>query len=291
MRLRRSKQGKAPMLQRAGIVLLGLGLLLLGGITGLFLALPTDALTNRLIQEVETRTHTEIDISSGGMQLALPLALRGAESVVQPRTMTQFPPVRIDRFQVRPVWTSLLTLNPGLTADAQLMNGSMSAAYRADGSLNLQADNLLLDLPIEQGFNLQLKGRLLQGRLNTVVPLGRETASRLTLTLDRVRLLGLTGQENGLRLGTIRLELNGEGNSFRVAELRAVEGDFTVTGAGRVLLGNSPASSRLNLRLTIRPEASADPTLADLLRMTGRESSAGAYQLRLGGSLARPELN
>lgn len=290
MRLRRSKQGKAPMLQRAGIVLLGLGLLLLGGITGLFLALPTDALTNRLIQEVETRTHTEIDIS-GGMQLALPLALRGAESVVQPRTMTQFPPVRIDRFQVRPVWTSLLTLNPGLTADAQLMNGSMSAAYRADGSLNLQAENLLLDLPIEQGFNLQLKGRLLQGRLNTVVPLGRETASRLTLTLDRVRLLGLTGQENGLRLGTIRLELNGEGNSFRVAELRAVEGDFTVTGAGRVLLGNSPASSRLNLRLTIRPEASADPTLADLLRMTGRESSAGAYQLRLGGSLARPELN
>lgn len=290
MRLRRSKQGKAPMLQRAGIVLLGLGLLLLGGITGLFLALPTDALTNRLIQEVETRTNTEIDIS-GGMQLALPLALRGAESVVQPRALTQFPPVRIDRFQVRPLWTSLLTLNPGLTADAQLMNGSMSAAYRADGSLNLQADNLLLDLPIEQGFNLQLKGRLLQGRLNTVVPLGRETASRLTLTLDRVRLLGLTGQENGLRLGTIRLELNGEGNSFRVAELRAVEGDFTVTGAGRVLLGNSPASSRLNLRLTIRPEASADPTLADLLRMTGRENSAGAYQLRLGGSLARPELN
>lgn len=290
MRLRRSKQGKAPILQRAGIVLLGLGLLLLGGITGLFLALPTDALTNRLIQEVETRTNTEIDIS-GGMQLALPLALRGAESVVQPRALTQFPPVRIDRFQVRPLWTSLLTLNPGLTADAQLMNGSMSAAYRADGSLNLQADNLLLDLPIEQGFNLQLKGRLLQGRLNTVVPLGRETASRLTLTLDRVRLLGLTGQENGLRLGTIRLELNGEGNSFRVAELRAVEGDFTVTGAGRVLLGNSPASSRLNLRLTIRPEASADPTLADLLRMTGRENSAGAYQLRLGGSLARPELN
>lgn len=290
MRLRRSKQGKVPILQRAGIVLLGLGLLLLGGITGLFLALPTDALTNRLIQEVETRTNTEIDIS-GGMQLALPLALRGAESVVQPRALTQFPPVRIDRFQVRPLWTSLLTLNPGLTADAQLMNGSMSAAYRADGSLNLQADNLLLDLPIEQGFNLQLKGRLLQGRLNTVVPLGRETASRLTLTLDRVRLLGLTGQENGLRLGTIRLELNGEGNSFRVAELRAVEGDFTVTGAGRVLLGNSPASSRLNLRLTIRPEASADPTLADLLRMTGRENSAGAYQLRLGGSLARPELN
>jgi len=290
MRFRRSQQGKKPALQRAGIVLLGLGLLLLGGFTGLLLALPTDALTNRLIQEVETRTRTEIDIS-GGMQLALPLALRGAESVVQPRTMTQFPPVQIDRFQVRPLWTSLLTFNPGLTAEAQLMNGSMSAAYRADGSLSLQADNLLLDLPIEQGFNLQLKGRLLQGRLNTVVPLGRETASRLTLTLDRVRLLGLTGQENGLRLGTIRLELNGEGNSFRVAELRAVEGDFTVTGAGRVLLGNSPASSRLNLRLTIRPEASADPTLADLLRMTGRESSAGAYQLRLGGSLARPELN
>ena len=290
MRFRLSRQGKTPLLQRAGILLVGLGLLLLGGITGLLIALPTDALTNRLIQEIETRTQTEIDIS-GGLQLALPLTLRGAETMVQPLNLAQFPPVRIDHFQIRPLWSALLTLNPGVSADVRLMNGKVNAAYRADGSLNLSADDLLLDLPIEQGFSLQLLGRLLQGRLETVVPLGRETASRLTLTLDQVRLLGLTGQENGLRLGTIVLELNGTGNSFRVVELRAREGDFTLTGTGQILLGDSPAASRLNLRLTIRPEAGADPTLTDLLRMTARESSAGAYQLRLGGSLARPVLN
>jgi type II secretion system protein N len=290
MRFRLSRQEKNPVLQRAGILLIGLGLLLLGAITGLLLALPTNALTNRLIQEVEAQTQTEIDIS-GGMELALPLTLRGAETTIHPLKLAQFPPLRIDHFQIRPLWSALLTLNPGVSADVGLMNGRVEAAYRADGSLNLKANDLLLDLPIEQGFSLKLLGRLLQGQLETVVPLSRETTSRLTLSLDQVRLLGLTGQENGLRLGTIVLELNGEGNSFRVAELSAVEGDFTVTGSGRVLLGNTPAASRLNLRLTIRPQATADPTLVDLLRMTARENSAGAYQLRLGGSLARPVLN
>lgn len=290
MRFRRSGRTTSPVIRRFGILLIGLGLLLIGGIVGLVLALPTEALTDRLIQEIETRTQTEID-NRGGMTLALPLALRGAQTSVQPRNLPQVPAIQIDSFRVRPQWTSLLSLTPGITAEARLLNGNLTADCRTDGSLNLVANDLLLDLPIEHGFSLQLMGRLLQGRLDTDIPLDRDTASRLTLTLDRVRLLGLTGQENGLRLGTILLELNGEGNSFRVAELRAVEGDFTVTGTGRILLGNTPASSRLNLRLTIRPEASADPTLADLLRMTARETEQGTYQLRLGGSLARPVLN
>lgn len=289
MRFRRSGRRNSPVLQRAGVVLGGLVLLLLGSLLGLFAALPDEALIDRFIQELETQTQTEIE--SRDLDLDLPFALQGTEIVVRAQNLPQFPPIRIDRFRVSPVWTSLFSLNPGITGDARLMNGSVRAEYHRDGSLNLSANGLLLDLPIEQGFSLQLTGRLLEGRLGTVVPLSRETSSRVALTLDRVRLRGLTGQEDGLLLGTIVLELEGQGNSFRVTELRAVEGDFTLSGSGRVLLGNTPAASRLNLRLDIRPEATADPTLADLLRATARDTGNGAYQLRLSGSLARPVLN
>lgn len=80
-------------------------------------------------------------------------------------------------------------------------------------------------------------------------------------------------------LGNYLLDMNGKGNGmdFRLA---TIGGPLTLTGSGGWIPGKRP-----DIRITATPEESARQDLAPLLRMLGRETSPGTYQITIDPSV------
>jgi type II secretion system protein N len=198
--------------------------------------------------------------------------------------------VNIDSFDLSPLWLSLLSANQGVRWDGRLLNGQVLADIYRDGTFNVDADNLMLDFPLQEGSSLHLSGHLNQGQMQSTLPLGKTTASNLQLVLDKVQLVGLDGLHKELTLGTIALQATGRGHSFKITSLEASGGDFALSGRGNFLLGRNLLSSRLNFRIEIRPTQNADPTLVSLLELAARKKADGSHELHLGGTLSKPTL-
>lgn len=269
------------------IWLAGLLLFIFGLLLGLIFSFPTATLEKRLLQEVEARA--QVKIETGGLALSPLFKLHGKHVVVRPESPV-WPPVRIDSFDLSPLWLSLLSANPGARWDGRLLNGQIMVDVYRNGSLNVGADNLMLDLPLQEGSNLRLSGHLTQGQMQSTLPLGKTTKSNLQLVLDKMQLVGLDGLQKNLAMGTVVLQATGRGHSFKITSLEASGGDFALSGRGNFLLGRNLLSSRLNFRIEIRPTQNADPTLVSLLELAARKKADGSHELHLGGTLSKPTL-
>jgi hypothetical protein len=80
-------------------------------------------------------------------------------------------------------------------------------------------------------------------------------------------------------LGNYLLDLNGQGNGLDF-HLITMGGPLTLTGSGGWRPGKNP-----DIRVTATPEESARQDLAPLLRMLGRETSPGTYQITIDPSV------
>ncbi|MBE0596323.1 MAG: type II secretion system protein GspN [Desulfuromonadales bacterium] len=279
----------APLFTRARLrsYLIGLGLLLVAFVVGIYLFFPTRALQERIEREAAKGAVT---LTMSDLDLLFPPGLRGTEVTVQvaPSYRQSF---EINRVAVRPLWSTLFGTDPGIAFQAQLLGGELAGQARKRGSVVAQARGITFaERPIT-GSLIEVAGTLTTGQFTGAVPLTAGTDSRLELTLDQARINGMEGLgvANGtLNIGQIVLRGEGKGNAFRIDELEARGGDLQLSGSGSLLVGQPFERSRLNLNLILTPATGIDPALRDLLELFATAGTDGSYRLRLGGTLASP---
>ena len=286
---RRTGGGDRPRRRRSHLLLGALGTGLVGFLVGCFLFFPTAALRDRLTSEVAARSDFRLQIA--GLSLHFPLGLNARGLVLSGKQLLE--PVKVDTLQITPAWLSLFGGNPGADLFAGLMGGELHARYHRNGALSARGENLKLAFPLGKNLSLAVAGTLHQASVEGTLPLAPGTASKLSLQIDELRLTGLKAvgsARDTLKLGTATLVASGQGNSFRIEELKCSGGELALNGGGSLLLAASPQQSRLNLTLTLTPAAGFDPSLKDLLGMFAKPTRDGSLRLRLTGSLAAPNL-
>lgn len=288
----RSRTNKLPISawQRPSLFLLaGTGLLLLGLLAGFYLFFPAEALKQRIIQEVATRTKAEVQIE----QVALyPLLTLDANRLRL--AMAGLPePLEIEQLRIAPQWLTLLSGDPGAQLQANLMNGTVTALIQKSGLLSAKATGLRFDLPLQKPLPLTLTATLNEATLDASTRLDPKAKTDLSLRLSDVRILGLdifNADSAGITLGEIVLEVDGQGRAMRITSLTAKGGDLDVNGEGTLLIGRTAATSRIKLALQVRTGSNADPSIAALLELAGKPQSDGYYPLKFSGTLAKPIL-
>lgn len=286
----RKTKARAGAWQKPSLfVLAGAGLLLLGMLTGFYLFFPAEALRQRVIQEVETRTGAEIQI--GQMALYPLLTLDASQISFDVTGLPQ--PMQIEQLSLAPQWSTLLSSDPGVQLQAQLMSGLVNAEVLRTGMINATATGLRFDLPLQKPMAMNITGKLDQTTVNAATHLDPETKTQLSLQLSDVRISNLAffkEDSPGIALGAIVLEVNGQGRAMKINALTAKGGDFNISGEGTLFIGRTPATSRINLSLQIKAADSAHPTLVSLLELSAPPDANGDHRLRVNGTIATPTI-
>ncbi len=275
--------------QRPSLFLLaGIGLLLLGMLVGFYLFFPAETLKQRIIQELETRTSVTVQIEQVSLYPLLTFSAKGITLDVKGLSQS----LLIESLSIAPQWSTLLSADPGVQVQGELMNGTIDAGVLKNGLISAKAAGLRFDLPIQKPLPFNITGTLSDASIDTATRLDTETKSHLLLRLADVRVLGLEllkAESPGLALGDITLEADGQGRSQKVT-LSAKGGDLDVSGDGTLLIGRTAASSRIKLVLLVRPGPNADPSITSLLELSGKADADGRYPLQLTGTLDKPSL-
>jgi type II secretion system protein N len=276
--------------QRPSIFLLiGIVLMLLGLMAGVYLFFPAETLKQRIIQEAEKQPGVELHIEQLTFIPLLNLSARGL--MLGLKGLPQ--PLPIDELSIAPLWSTLLTDNPGLQLQGHLMNGSITAGVLKSGAISAAASGLRFNLPLQQPLPLTIKGTLNDADIEAATRLDSGTKTSMLLHLSDVSIHGLEllkADGGSLVLGNLTLETEGQGRSIRVKTMSARGGDFIVNGDGTLLIGRTAASSRIKLELQVSPGPNADPSLASLLELAGAKDGEGRHLLQLTGTLAKPLL-
>jgi len=284
-------KGRDSTWQRPSLfVLAGAGLLLLGMLTGFYLFFPVEALRQRVIQEIETRTGAEVQI---GQMALYPLLTLDASQISF--GLTGLPqPMQIKQLSLAPQWSTLLSSDPGVKLQAQLMGGLVNAEVLGAGMINAMATGLRFDLPLQKPMAMNITGKLDQTTVNAATRLDPETKTQLSLQLSDVSIGNLAffkEDSPGIALGEIVLKVNGQGRAMKINALTAKGGDFSIRGEGTLFIGRTSATSRINLSLQIKAADSAHPTLVSLLELSAPPDANGEHQLRVTGTLAAPTID
>ena len=286
----RMKKTPTSALQRPSLFLLaGAGLFLLGTLAGLYLFFPAEALRQRIVQEIGTRTGMDVQIE----QLALyPLLTLDANKIKL--GVTGLPRLLdIEQLRIAPQWSTLLSGDPGVQLQGRIMDGTFTSGLQKGGAVSARAMGLNFDLPVQEPIPFNIVGTLNEATFDSSIGLSPETKTGLSLQLDAVSILGLEflkADSKGLSLGEIALEVEGQGRALRINSLTAKGGDLEVDGDGTLQIGRTAATSRIKLALHVRPAPNADPDVAALLQLAGEPDADGRFSLQLTGSLANPIL-
>ena len=284
-------KGRAAAWQRPSLfVLAGAGLLLLGMLTGFYLFFPAEALRQRVIQEVETRTGAEIQI--GQMALYPLLTLDASQISFGVTGLPQ--PMEIKQLSLAPQWSTLLSSDPGVQLQAQFMSGLVKAEVLRTGMINAMATGLRFDLPLQKPMAMNITGNLGKTTVNASTHLDPETKTQLSLQLSDVSISNLAffkEDSPGIALGEIVLQVNGQGRAMKINTLTAKGGDFNISGEGSLFIGRTSATSRINLSLHIKAADSAHPTLVSLLELSAPPDANGDHHLRVTGTLTTPTID
>ncbi|MEZ4485472.1 MAG: type II secretion system protein GspN [Syntrophotaleaceae bacterium] len=288
--------GLAPLRRliggRLGWWLLMPPLLICAALVSFYLAFPSRTLQTRL--QLELAENLGLQSSMSPPQLRFPPGLACDRlDLALPAPLDR--PLPLRRVRVAPLWLSLLGKSPGLRFRAELNGGTLNGTARRDGQTTLAADQVAVEESLLAPGGLIIQGVLLDSRFDGLLPLQAPGQRNLALTLDRVRLNGLKdygATEDSLELGRLMIRAEGEGKTLRLQQLTLQGGAVEGSGQGAVLLGATPAATRLNLTIQLRPGPGPglDPTLRDLLNLVGSDGPNGSRRLRLSGSLQQPAL-
>lgn len=277
--------------RRSGLALLtGSGLFLLGLIVGIYLFFPSEALKQSITQELNTRTGAEVQIEQVTLYPLLSLSANQVKIGI-----TDLPsPLEIKQLNFSPLWSTLLSSNPGVQLQAQLMNGTIDGEILKSGVISATANGLYFDLPLQEPVAMNISGIINQATLDTATRLDLKTKTQISLQLSKVSVIGLdvfNVDSPGITLGEIILEVEGQGRAMNINTLSAKGGDFDINGKGILLIGRTSAASRIKLELQVRPGPDAEPSIASLLELAGKPGTSGYYSLTLSGTLDKPVLN
>jgi len=266
----------------AAVALLAFGL-------GCYLFFPTESLRERLVYEVSRNSSARLEIEN--LSLRFPPALLARNLTLSLPGLPQA--LAFDQARVAPNWLTLFGGNPGIAVEARLLGGALEADLRRNGNFVGRGQGLSLQLPLAPGSALALGGTVRELNASGSFPTKAATANRITLTVEKLRLSGVRAigsAADELPLGTLTLVADGQGNSLRIEKLLTRGGALEAEGSGNLLLAASPAQSRLNLALTLKPSSGLDPSLRELLGAFAKPAADGSLTLRLSGSLAAPKL-
>lgn len=268
-------------------VLTATGLFFVTFLLGFYLFFPVESLTDRIILEVRERTQTRMTI--GHLALTPFLALSANDLNIQ-REDLPFSLV-IDSLRLSPQWATLFSEDLGVHIDAKMMGGFVTADIQKNGQFFTEAGELTLEIPIQKPISMKVVGTLKRGSFNSSTRIVPETVTQLNMRLSDVKVYAdktLATGLDGVDLGEISLDVEGRGRSIQIKSVAASQGDFGIQGSGRLIIGPSMSTSRINLALQIKPEPAADQTLIELLKLTGTPEDDNGFRIRLSGSLAQP---
>ena len=266
-------------------------LLLVGWGAGLLLFFPTAALENRIENEITAQLHGKGHLVMEEVALRLPLALSARQAMLH---LNQSPiaEIPVTELRVKPLWLSLPTGNPGLAFEGAIMGGHAEGFVRRRGEIHLELSNLQLAFPLLKNSTLAVAGTLARGQLSAHWPPVENAENYLSLSIDNVEVTGLDAigaASKKLELGTLVLQGNGTGNSFKLDRIESSDGQLSMTGSGTLLLANPIEKSRINLSGSLKPTPEFDPQLLDLLKTFSKEV-AGNFPFTISGTLSRPQI-
>jgi type II secretion system protein N len=284
------RTGKAPITKERVFFLLGsLVLLFVSFLLGFYLFFPGDMLKARLQEELAVRSPMAIEMEEVSLRFPPALLARQISLTTQPNRS----PLLIAETVLAPSWSTLLSSNPGLAFRSSIGGGRVEGTIRRNGALEADLSQVSFAEPLATSSKLALAGTISKGQFSTVLPQTASTNSRLTVTLNQVRLSGLASlgiPSDALSLGTLVLQGSGNGNSYKIDQLESTGGDLEVSGGGAILLADTAERSRINLSLTLRPAATLDANLKELITLFVKPARDGALRLRVTGTLASPSL-
>ncbi|MCK5069180.1 MAG: type II secretion system protein GspN [Desulfocapsa sp.] len=271
------------LFNKSKIILVALILFIFGLVAGIFFSFPEMKVKQKIISAIETQGHVIVD--QGEITMGF-LTIKGSDFLIRPENPL-WPTISIDSFSITPQWLTLLSKNPGVRLDMQLFGGKLWADIFRDGTLIAAASQLNLGLLLPKEQAIKVSGQLEKMTLASVVPLGKTSESLVTLTLKSVNVTGNSDLPLSLNLGDVAINGTGRGRSFKIMTLRADKGDLQINGNGSLLLGRDLASTQVNMKIEMRPEAQIDPMLVDLLTLGSRQTPNGGYELKLSGTLSK----
>jgi type II secretion system protein N len=265
-------------------------LLLIAALISFYWAFPSRTLKARLQMELAQNYGLQAQLSPPKLLFPLGLACSQFElTFAEPYNRT----VPLRKVRVSPLWFSLLGDDPGLRFRASLNGGTLTGTSRSNGQTTLLADQVTIQETLQINGGPSIQGVLQNSHFRGLLPLQLPGERNLSLTLNQVRLSGLEtyGVDGGsLDLGQLVLQAEGEGKTLRLKELSLKGGALEGSGQGTVMIGSSPAATRLNLTLELRPGNGLNPALGELLSLIGSSAPNGSRRLRLSGSLQQPAL-
>lgn len=275
---------------RFGWLLLAPLLLIIAALISFYWAFPSRTLKARLELELAQNYGLQAQLSPPKLLFPPGLSCNQLDLTVAEPYNRSLP---LRKVRISPLWFSLLGDAPGLRFRASLNGGTLTGTSRRNGQTTLLADQVTVQETLMVNGGASLQGVLQNSRFDGLLPLQLPGDRNLDLTLNRVRLSGLEayGIPGGsLDLGQLVLQAKGQGKTLRLDKLSLQGGVLEGSGQGTIMIGASPAATRLNLTLELRPGTGLDPTLSELLSLIGSSAPNGGRRLRLSGSLQQPTL-
>lgn len=248
---------------------------------------PADVIQRSLLQKVSAQTG--INMRGENATVILPVGL-SLDLFIYPEKRG-IADITLNDLQMTPVWSSLFSSDPAVKLEGKLASGRLKGTGSQSGDIDLMLENVSVlklqqsDLPYRVAGELsgQLHGKNISGHNNGQGTFVFDLSDTSILGLEKV---GLPGR---ISIGT--LHLSGKFNQRRFSlEKVVLNGNFLeLSGGGNILVGETPAQTRLNLNVRLKSTPSTPETVVDMLKLTGvRPTTDGSYLLRIGGTLAKP---
>jgi type II secretion system protein N len=272
------------------LILPGLLLFIIFFLFGFFISFPDSVLHDRVVSEVNLQLPAGNSFAAKAIQLKFPLRLQIDQAHLE-LDISQLPRFDLSTVSLRPTFSTLLG-QPGLNIHAESEFGILDGILSRSGQVDLHLRDGKFELALPDLPQLKIGGVITAVDLVGQLQSDKKEQIRLHVGLDELFLSGAEkfglGQSS-LPLGQLALELSGTGRSLAIEHLSLSGGVVAVTGAGKLVMQQPIDSSRLDLRLSVRPGTSADSGLRTLLELLGPLNKNGDHSVHLRGRLFAPQ--
>ncbi len=285
-----------PKIQTAklSVILLSLGALLLFlffFLFGFFVSFPNTVLQNRVLAEINRQLPAGNRFESRGVSLGFPLRLEFDQArLIMDSAL--LPELTISQLIFSPSLATFIG-TPGLSVYAESEFGSLNGTISRSREVSLHLRDGKFDLPIPEMSDVQVGGVITSVDLVGQTDMGKEDTLRFEAVVEQLLLTGADkfglGQSE-LPLGNLDLEVAGLGRSLEIEQLSLEGGAIALTGSGKIVVQKPFEASGLDIKLSLRPESSADANLRTLLELLGPKEKDGSHTLQLRGRLLAPQL-
>ena len=273
------------------LVLFGSVLFTLLFLISFFISFPDSVLHDRIVAEVNRQLPVGNSFAAKTISLGFPLRLQidDAQLVLDSSSASK---LTLSSVSLSPALSTLIG-RPGVNVKAQSEFGTLSGLFSSSGLVDLHLNDGAFELPFPDLPGLKIGGTLTFVDLAGQLQIDKNEPIRLQVNLDDLVLTGVDQfglSQNSLPLGQLALGLSGSGRSLEIEQFSLAGGAVTVSGTGKVVVQQPFDASRLDLKLSLRPEPAAGSGLRTLLELLGPVGNDGSHSVHLRGRLLTPQL-